>query len=61
VGTHTVAYVNTEKDGRFSFYRADGSEVVISEKPFETDDANEIAYLESVPFVRRASKSGGKD
>jgi hypothetical protein len=57
-----VAYVNAEKDGRFSFYRADGSEVVVAQKPYETDDPIEIAYLDSVEFVKRAAaKSGGKD
>jgi hypothetical protein len=55
-----VAYVHAEKDGRLSFYRADGSEVVVAQKPYETDDPAEIAYLDSLEFINRA-KSGGKD
>jgi hypothetical protein len=57
-----VAYVNKDKDGRFSFYRADGSEVIVAEKPYETDDPKEIEYLDGVEVVERATaKSGGKE
>ena len=48
-----VSFVNAEKDGRFSFYLADGSEVVVGSKAYETDDPMQIAYLDSVEFARR--------
>lgn len=61
----SVAYVNTEKDGRLVFHRADGSEVVVAQEPYETDDPHEIAYLDSLDVVKRAtakkSKSGGDE
>lgn len=44
------------------FHRADGSEVVVSqEKPFETDDPNEIAYLDSLDAVKRQKAAGKED
>jgi len=61
----TVAYVHKQKDGRLVFHRADGSEVVVTqEEPHETDDPNEIAYLDSLDAVKRTtakSKSGGDE
>lgn len=55
-----AAYVNVDKDGVFTFHRSDGAAVEVkSDKPFETDDPGEIAYLDTVPFVKRAGKSGG--
>lgn len=56
-----VAYLNVDKDGRFSFHRADGSTVTVTgDKPYVTDKPDEIAYLDSAPFVKRA-KAGGKE
>ena len=57
----TVAYVHAEKDGRLTFHRPDGSEAVVGQKPYETDDPTEIAFLDSLDFVKRQTKSGGKD
>lgn len=55
-----AAYVNVDKDGVFTFHRADGTAVEVKgDKPFETDDPGEIAYLDSVSFVKRAGKPGG--
>ena len=56
-----VAYVNKSADGRFTFYRPDGSEIEIGEKPFETNDPSEIAYLDSVEFIKRATSKSSKD
>lgn len=55
-----ASFVNVDKDGVFTFHRADGSSVdVTGDKPFDTDDPGDIAYLDQVPFVKRAGKSGG--
>jgi hypothetical protein len=55
-----VEFVHAEKDGRFSFYRTDGSEVVVTAKGYQTDDPAEIALLDSLDFVKR-QKSAGKE
>jgi hypothetical protein len=57
----TVAYVHKQKDGRLVFHRADGSEVVVSQEPHETDDPSEIAYLDSLDAVKRLKSSGKEE
>lgn len=55
-----VAYLHVEPDGCFTFHRPDGSQVdVDAAKGYSTDDPGDIAYLDSVPFVKRAGKTGG--
>ena len=57
-----VKFTTAEGYERFSFFRPDGSEVVVDEKGYATDDAGEIAQLDAQPFVKRAkTSSGGKD
>jgi len=59
-----VAYLYVETDGKFTFHRPDGSEVAVSgNKAYATDDAGEIAYLDTCPFVKRTkpSSGGGKE
>lgn len=52
-----VAYLNVDKDGRFVSHRADGSELVVTgDKPYETDDPDEVAQLDESVFVKRAKK-----
>lgn len=58
-----VSYQHTDEDATFAFNRADGSlvEITASSK-YTTDDPAEIAYLDTVRFVKRATKSaGGKE
>lgn len=55
-----VAYVHVEPDGFFVFHRPDGTAVrVEGDKTYSTDRADEIAYLDAVPFVKRTK--GGKE
>lgn len=57
-----VAYLNVDDDGTFSFNKPDGTLVEIASKQYTTDDPREIAYLDTVPYVKRARKSaGGKE
>lgn len=57
-----VAYVNVEDNGTFSFHGADGKLVeVTGAKGYQTSDPGEIAYLDQVPFVKRAKQAGGEE
>lgn len=56
-----VAFVNRDETGVFSFHKADGSTVQVDAKGYSTDDPGEIAYLDTVPFVKRATSGGGKE
>lgn len=55
-----VAFQHVDPDGRFTFHRADGSQVDVDAKGYSTDDPGDIAYLDSVSFVKRAKPAGGK-
>lgn len=56
-----VTFVNVEQDGRFSFHRSDGTLADVDAKGYQTEDPGEIAYLDTVPFVKRAKTAGGKE
>jgi hypothetical protein len=57
-----VAFVNRDENGVFSFHTVDGKVVhVDGGKGHSTDDQAEIAYLDTVPFVKRATSGGGKE
>lgn len=56
-----VSYQHVDPTGRFSFTAPNGAERVVGDKPFATDNLVEIAYLDSVPFVKRAGKRAGEE
>jgi hypothetical protein len=57
-----VKFTTADGYDRVQFHAPDGSEVVVDEKGYSTDDPTEIAYLDSHPAVKRAKSSdGGKD
>lgn len=52
----SVAFTHVDSDGRFTFGARDGSEQTVSaDKPFVTDDAGDIAYLDASPYVKRST------
>ena len=51
-----VTFVNLDEDGVFSFHVVGGELVQVSSKGYTTDDAVLVAYLDTVPFVKRAKK-----
>ena len=53
---NSVTFVNRDEDGVFSFHVVGGELVQVSSRGYATDDAVEIAYLDTVPFVKRAKK-----
>lgn len=57
-----VAYRHSDADGVFAFHQADGKLVEITaDKAYSTADAGEIAYLDTVSFVKRAKSDSGKE
>lgn len=56
-----VSYQHVEPDGTFVFHAADGSEIVVAaDKPYVTDDAGVVAYLDQTPFVQRVASKQTK-
>lgn len=51
-----VSYVHVEETGSFGFHVGNGELVeVLHSPPYVTDDPGQIAYLDTVPFVKRAN------
>jgi hypothetical protein len=51
-----ASYVHVERGATFSFHLASGELVEIKhDAPFSTDDQGLIAYLDTTPFVKRAT------
>ena len=58
-GVTKVTFKHVDPEGAFSFHKADGSLVEITaDKPYATGDPSEVAYLDTVRFVKRASGKG---
>lgn len=54
----TVTFVPVEKDGRYQFHNADGTEVIVQAPGHTTGNPEHIAVLDSSPFVTRKPKKG---
>lgn len=54
-----VSYQHVDQDGSFGFHQGDGKLVEITaDKSYSTADPGEIAYLDTVRFVKRTKKDG---
>ena len=51
-----ATFVHVKSDGLFCCTATDGSSVEIGSKPVAVDDPALVAYLDSVPHVKRAKE-----
>lgn len=57
-----ATFVHVDPDGSFGFHTSDGSLLLVEPgKPLDTDDPAVAAYLDTVPFVKRAGSKAKAD